>query len=217
MSEDDLADENNTKYLEELEQQNKKLINKNLDLSSAVSGSSFENNQNSNLIQYQLGSDDILDKIEHFLKGDMVKEDDEGNIIYVTQKNKDLVLLNPYGVNIIMQILENYVNRNTNLSFYDDERVNEILADLGDELADFVLCNYERIGLDTEYKKSRYKLLVLNILHIIESAYRRALFGKEREGINSTRIVTQTEGLGTANRDLSQQKRKFNLLDRKTW
>ncbi len=214
MSSEELTGDN---YLNALEQQNAELKNKNIELAGAVSSSSFNPAQDSNLIQYQLGSDDILDKIEHFLKGDKIKVDKDGNVFYETQKNKDLILLNDYGVNIIMQILGNYVNRNTNLSFYDEQRVNEILADFGDELADFVLCNYERIGLDTEYKKSRYKLLVLNILHIIESAYRRALQGKEREGINSTRIVTQTEGLGSINRNIPQAKKKFNLLDRKTW
>ena len=214
MAGEELPDDN---YLNALEQQNAELKNKNIELAGAVSGSSFNSNQDGNLIQYQLGSDDILDKIEHFLKGDIIKVDKEGNVFYEAQSNQDLVLLNSYGVNIIMQILGNYVNRNTNLSFYDEARVNEILADFGDELADFVLCNYERIGLDTEYKKSRYKLLVLNILHIIESAYRRALMGKEREGINSTRIVTQTEGLGSMNRNIPQTKKKFNLMDRKTW
>ncbi len=211
------GEENNADYLDALEKQNAELKNKNIELAGAVSNSSFPGHQDSNLIQYQLGSDDILEKIEHFLKGDIIKVDADGNVFYETQSNKDLVLLNPYGVNIIMQILGNYVNRNTNLSFYTEERVNEILADFGDELADFVLCNYERIGLDTEYKKSRYKLLVLNILHIIESAYRRALMGKEREGINSTRIVTQTDSLGSMNRNIPQEKKKFNLMDRKTW
>ncbi len=210
-------EDEDTAYLEALEKQNKDLLNKNTELSGVISTSSFNNQRDGNLVQFQLESEDILEKIEHFLKGDKIKEAD-GEIFYETQKNDDLVILNEYGVNSIMQILGNYVNKNTNLSYYDEERINEILGDLGDEVAAFLFCNYEKMGLTTEFKKSRYKLLVLNMLHIIESAYRRALQGKALESINSNNInISQNEGIGMYNRPNIPVKKKFNLFDRKTW
>ena len=70
------------------------------------------------------------------------------------------------------------MNRNTILSNYREDRVMEILHDLGHELADLVYINYEKMGLDTVEKRSRSALIVINVLHMIESSYNRALNGK---------------------------------------
>ena len=126
-----------------------------------------------------------------------------------------LILFNDYGVNAILSIIGNYIDKNTILSFYDEMRINEILADLGDELANFVYCNYEIMGMDTEFKKTRFQLTVLTILHAIESTYRRSLRGKTMEDLNSSRIFTQSDVIG--NRQQSLIKKKFNLLKPNTW
>ncbi len=203
--------------IDQLQEELKNQESKNNDLNSVISQSNFNNSTDENLIFFQLRSDDILEKIEHFFKGDIIKEDADGSVYYAKQTNEDLIILNEYGVNSMMQILGNYVNRNTSLSFYDEERINEILADVGDEISDFLLHNYEKMGLTTEFKKSRYKLLVLNTIHIIESTYRRAISGRESTQINSTQIYSQVDNIGSMNRMNIQPKKKFNLLNRKTW
>ncbi|KKL06301.1 hypothetical protein LCGC14_2597380, partial [marine sediment metagenome] len=114
--------------------------------------------------------------------------------------------------NSIMQILGNYINKNIILSYYDEERIYEILGDLGDELALFLYCNYEKMGMTTEFKKSRYILLVLNLLHIIESAYRRALHGNAMEQINTNTNIIQNERIGVGGGLMPMPKKKFNLL-----
>lgn len=211
-----MSDED-TVYLDALEEETKKLRNKNTELMGAVSNSSFNQQKDGNLIQFQLEADDILEKIEHFLKGDKIKEND-GEIYYEEQKNKDLIILNEYGVNSVMQILGNYVNKNTNLSYYDEERIYEIMGDLGDELAAFIFCNYEKMGLTTEFKKSRYKLLVINVLHIIESSYRRALQGQALIALNNNNInISQNEGFGNYRRPMIPVKKKFDIFSPKTW
>lgn len=212
--------EDNERYLNELENENQALKNKTNEMTGAMATTLFNKNDDSNLIQFQLETEDILDKLQHFLTGDIITQDEEGGFYYKKQKNKDLVLLNEYGVNSFMQIGQNYINKVTILSFYDEERIYEILADLGDELNKFMLCNYEKMGLDTEFKRSRYILIVINFLHLIESAYRRAIGGKEREEINTGRVVTESlnQGMGGMGRQPSQQvKRRFNLFNPKTW
>ena len=203
-------------YLNELEQQNKKLKSKNTEYQSNISNTSFNNSDDGNVVQWQLETDDILDKIEHFLKGDIVKTDKDGNVFYEKQKEKDLVILNEYGVNSIMQILGNYLNRNTILSYYNEERINEILGDLGDHIARFILCNYEKMGMDTQFKKSRYALLVLTILHAVESTYRRALHGTALKEINRHTNVIQSEQLGGP-RTMVNPKKRINPFKPSTW
>lgn len=186
---------------------------------SAVSNA-FYSSQNENLIIFQLELDNILEKIEHLLRGDVIKTDKEGNLFYATSTDKDLKLLNEYGVQLIMNVISFYLNRNTILSNYEPERIDEICYDVGDEISDVILCNYEKMGMDTEQKKSRYPLMVLSIIHIIESTYKRALGSGERESLRSGRIVTQTDrmpssmGMGYPQ---MQEKRNFKIFDPKTW
>lgn len=204
-------------FLSQIEGENQDLRSNATQLQTAMSSSMYQGQQDNNLIQYQLESTELLERIEHFLKGDYIAVNQEtGDQHYAKQENEDLVLFNEYGVNSIMNIIGNYIDKNTMLSYYDEERINEILADLGDTLADFIFNNYDRMGMTTEFKKSRYNMIVLNILHAIESTYRRALKGKEREEINSSRILTQSDITGGVPRG-GVPKKRFNPMSPRTW
>ena len=95
-------------------------------------------------------------------------------------------------------------------------RINEILADLAEELAKFIYCNYEKMGMDTEFKKTRFELTVITIIHSIESAYRRAISGNTMRELNSSRIFTQSDIKGSP-LGMSMQKKRFNLFKPRTW
>ena len=221
-------------FLKGLQEEADELQSKNTQLNTALSSSSYQGQEDANLIQYQIDTGEMLGKIEHFLRGEYIAIDKEGNESWtkpmkkvkfrnkktgkITIKeviNNDLILLNEYGVNSIMSIIGNYIDKNTILSFYDEMRICEILADLGDELANFIYCNYEIMGMDTEFKKTRFQLTVINILHIVESAYRRAIRGKTMEDLNTSRIFTQLDSIG--NKTQMPIKKKFNLFKRSTW
>ncbi len=178
---------------------------------SAYAYQAAQNNGESNLIMWQLELDNILERIEHLLKGDILKDDGQGNMDYFEPEDKRLVVLNQYGVQLIMNIISFYLNRNTILSNYTAERIFDILFDLGNELADLVYINYEKMGLDTVEKKSRAGVLVINILHMIESSYNRAIHGEERGSLRSARVVTQTQPLGPVAIQPQQSARRFSL------
>ena len=59
-----------------------------------------------------------------------------------------------------------------------------------------VYINYEKMGLETVEKRSRSSVLIMNILHMIESTYNRSLGGEERESLRTARVVTQTQSFG---------------------
>ncbi|KKM06326.1 hypothetical protein LCGC14_1745120 [marine sediment metagenome] len=205
--------------IQELQAEHAKDKTKNAELATALASSNYDSNERRNLIEYQLDSAELLSKVEHFLRGDFIDTDDKGNEYWAKQKDKDLIMLNNYGVNAVLLIMGNYVDKGTALSTYDDLRINEILADLGDELVKFIFCNYEKMGMDTQNKRTRYGLIVINILHMIESTYRRALRGKTSEDINTSKIFTQSDsmGMGGATRPGSERKRSMRLFDPRTW
>lgn len=201
---------------DDLQNEASEIKSENIQMKQALASSSYQQQDDNNLIQHQLETSEMLSKIEHFLKGETMGIDADGNEDWIKQENDELVLFNEYGVNSIMLIIGNYIDKNTILSRYDEMRINEILADLGDELSRFIFCNYEMMGMDTEFKKTRFQLTVITILHSVESAYRRALGGKTMEDLNSSRIVTQTDPLGNSLNGIAQKKR-FSLFKPTTW
>ena len=211
---DEQATNEHLEYLENLNKQKDAKIN---ELTNFAGSGIFGQAQESNLIIWQLELDNILERIEHLLKGDLIKDDGQGNIVYTTPTDKGLIILNDYGVQLIMNVISFYLNRNTILSNYDDKRIYDILYDLGNELADVVYINYEKMGMDCIEKKSRHEILILNILHTIESAYNRSLGGGERESLRSARIVTQSlTPLGSAY-PAARKKHRGGFLNPKNW
>ena len=279
---------------EELFEQNQQLKSRNTELAGALGNVSFNEQEEQNLIHYQLETDKILERIEHFLKGDQikfgekgahyiepikkvltsVKKDNKTNIKYYVQEFKelkkgsevlqevvvrisnkegeeidvqdedskkmlsrmkglDLVNLgykyievtdenkkpfNDYGVAELMRIMSMYITKETFLSYYSEERINEILGDLGDTLNNFLYCNYEKMGMDTKFKESKYTLICINLLHAVESCYRRALQGQEQENIRTRAIVTQSNSFGGSQPSrMAPVRKKWNPLKPSTW
>ncbi len=183
-------------YLRNLKEQRDEAVSKTNQMSTATN-SMFSSTQDTNLIEYQLGLDDILERIEHLLRGDVLKQDKKGNIRYEQPTNRDgsvnqeLQVLNEYGVQFLMNVVSSYLNRNTILSNYTEERIKEILFNLGNEITDQIYLNAEKMGLDTPERQKRYSIIVMQIVHIVESAYNRAIGGAELDSLRSARVVTQ--------------------------
>lgn len=144
-----------------------------------------------NFLHYQLSTDEMLEKLEHFYRSDYQGYDDEGDLVWKQQENKELVTFNDFGVSAIMEIISKYIDKNTILSDYTEQRIYEILGDIGDDLIMFILCNYEKMGMDTHFKKTKFRLIITTTTHIIESAYRRAKSGNTLKEINQSRVVGQ--------------------------
>jgi len=72
--------------------------------------------------------------------------------------------------------------------------------------------------MDTKFKESKYALIIINLLHVVESCYRRALGGSEQQHLITKSIVTQSQGVGGYNNlPANIGKQKWNPLKPKTW
>ncbi len=161
----------------------------NMNLTRSLSAMHSEK-KDGNILHLQISTDEMLAKLEHFYRGDVYSVDDDGEH-WNKPEDKDLITFNEYGVSSLMEVVTKYIDRNTILSYYNEERIYEILGDLGDELVLFILCNYVKMGLDTNFKKTKFRMIITTTLHIIESTYRRALRGKTIEEINQSRVIGQ--------------------------
>ncbi len=206
-------DDGNDAIIQELLQKVETAEAKSTHSSNMALNSSVMSNEN-NLVQYQLDVTELLDKLENFYKGAREGVDDNGNIVWVEAENEDLKPLNLYGVSCMMEIVTKYIDKNTSLSSYPEQRIYEILGDLGDEMVLFLFCNYEKMGMDTYAKKTKFRVLITTTLHVIESTYRKALRGNTSEIINQSKIVTQTDLIGNRMNNNPQNK-KFSYP--RTW
>lgn len=191
--------QNHIKVIEQelINERNKTLHATNTTLHSQMSG--FNSPQEDNLIRFQLDLREDLDRIYHLLKGNKLKEDDEGNLIYVEADDDDLKPFNEFGVQLIMNIMSFYLNRNTILSNYKDDVIDWKVYDFGLEITDLIFNRYEEMGMDTPEKIKMFPMIVKELVDTIHSAYLRAYHGGERESLRSARLVTQSEPLGNNN------------------
>ena len=203
-------------YITALEEENKSLQGKNIQLATDVSALGATGG-NGNLIQYQIENAELLEKIEHFYRGEYEGTLKNGEIGWVTPKDEAQRPMNAFGVSGMMETVSKYVDKNTILSYYSEQRIYEILGDLGDELVLYILANYEKMGMSDKFRKTKYRLLVITTLHMIESTYRKAIAGKTIEEINRSTIVTQSDSLGQRGFPQPQQKKRFNLFNPRSW
>ncbi len=205
-------DKQETDYIEAMQREMQDKDNRIAQVSNAA-GSMFAANQDPNLIEYQLDMDNILERIEHLLKGEKLVIKD-GNAVYESLEEDQI--FNEHGVQFLMNIMSFYLNRNTVLSNYSSERIDEILFDLGNELVDQIFLNYEKMGMDTKDKRKRYSIIVLQLIHTVESAYNRALNGGERESLRTARMVTQNADSSPKQQFIAPAK-KFSVFKPDTW
>jgi hypothetical protein len=220
-------DSPNINQIEQENLENLQLRNQNLGLVNALNSSSFGNNAlNQNLVEFQLEAEEFKENLRHYIAGDEIatKDDGRGGIItyYKEQTNEELKTLNDLGVSIVMRVVSGYVTKQTFLSVYSEERINEIIGELGQLLRVRIFSNADKVGLDTEFKLSDFSLLIFTILTFVENAYRRSIGGREREKIGESGIrIIQNQGFGGGmqgqTQPLQMPRKKFSLFNSKSW
>lgn len=162
----------------------------NVKLNQVINSISTEK-RDGNFLHHQISTDDMLDKLEHFYRGDKQGYDSDGNLEWQKETNSDLITFNEFGASSLMEIITKYIDKNTILSDYTEDRINEIIGDIGDELILFVLCNYHKMGMNTYFKKTKFRLIIATTTHTIESTYRRAKNGATMKELNQSKVVGQ--------------------------
>jgi len=155
-----------------------------------ASHSGFGSRVSDDVARWQLELNDILEKAEHVLKGDVVKFEN-GSTIWTAQDHPEENTLNEYGVQLIMKCLAMYINRNTILSDFTPDEVCYKTLDFGKELNNLVFMKSEEMGMDNEDKRKEYPMIIREMVDIVHSAYARAKDGRERESYRKMISVTQ--------------------------
>jgi hypothetical protein len=170
--------------------------------------SSFASKTEDNIVRWQLELNDILERAEHILKGD-IPEFKDGHIVWGKNPHPEKNTLNETGVHEIMKILALYVNRNKVLSDYSNEEINFKVFDFGRALNNLIFMRDYEFGLDTEEKRKNYEMLLTEMKDIVHDTYKRALDGAEkrslREMIQVTQATSTTSQLGGSGLTINNQ------------
>lgn len=183
--------------------------------------SMFGGEDPTNMIEAQLNLKEELDRIEHLLRGHIVEYDKEGNITYKNPPDPEMIPLNDYGVNLIMQVISFYINKNTILSNYDTMWIDLKMQDFSYELAELFEFKYYQMGMDTDSKRQLFPMIHRALTDSVHSTYLRALGGMERDSIRKSFFVNQNQAGQAMNhyptQQVPQQQRRRSLLNPASW
>jgi len=152
--------------------------------------SAFASRQEDNIVRWQLELNDILERAEHILRGDIPKFKD-GHIIWDKNPDPENNPLNAVGVNEVMKVLSLYVNRNKVLADYSNREINLKVFDFGRAINNLIFMRDIEFGMDTDEKRKNYEMLVTELKDIIHDTYKRALDGAEKRSLREMINVTQ--------------------------
>lgn len=138
---------------------------------SQMNTSMFNTGDNVNLVEWQLELDNILERIDHLLRGDELKFDNKGNVTWRDTQDKAKQIFNEYGVQEVLRVLSMYLNRNTILSNYDENTINWKVYDMGIELTDLVFMKYNIMFQLTTFEECAKKLLDKNVVQLDDDEY----------------------------------------------
>jgi len=162
--------------------------------SQTMAQASMMEQQEKGLAEEQLDLSSEKERLEHFFRGEILKTDENGNQYWKTPTDQRLVLLNDYGINKVMLLLDAYLTKIKLLSNYSEEIINQKMEDVATMVADEIFMEYREVGLDTDNKKKNYELIVRIIQDTIHDVYLRALGGKERDSIRKHWNIQENMG-----------------------
>lgn len=201
-------------YVRQLEEEYEDLRNNTKNINQGMQGvmSAYNTENEENLIKWQLDLKQDLEDIYHLLRGDIKVEDEKGNEFYKEAEDPDLRTFNEFGVQLVMNIMKFYLNRNTILSNYKEDVIEWKVYDFGIRISDLVHNKYEDMMTTIEQEEDEsekdfakrreehlaeklklYPLIVGELVDTVHSAYLRAYRGGERESLRKVMSVTQNE------------------------
>lgn len=96
--------------------------------------------QEKNLLKDQLDLTEEFERLQHFLRGEVLVITDG---VAEWKVNEDLVMLSEAGVNYCLLVIQSYLTKNTLLSNFDDETIQVKMEDISTTIADTLFMKYD--------------------------------------------------------------------------
>jgi len=179
-----------------LQTENEKLKGNNTNLHTNLTAQGAVEQNQQNLIQWQLDIGQELEFISHQLRGHVIKRDKQGNEFWAEPEDDEQKIFNERGAQEIEKVIRNYLIKNVLLSNYGIKEINQRVQQFANRIRRFIFLNFEEFGMDTPYKQKHFEMIVMNITDQVEAAFLRAMGGEERESLRRNIHITQTGTMG---------------------
>ena len=145
----------------------------------------FLDNNRPDLLKWQLDPREVIDEIEHKLRGEIFVNREKG----YQQLREPLV--NEMGINTLMVVVEAMISKMITLSNFDEKEINLLMLDFTNNIIDMLYVNYVYWGIN----KSHLRTIRIIICNPVHATLKRALNGGEREFLKTTerRIESYSE------------------------
>ena len=99
-------------------------------------------------ISEQLDLSEEIEKIGYLLRGySLEKNDKTQEYEWAKPESNELRILSDYGVRLIKNVIQFYLNKNTLLSNYDEDTINKKMEDFSNSLNDDIFMEYDKVFL----------------------------------------------------------------------
>lgn len=130
---------------------------------------------NSDFFMFRITSDEILEYMEHKLRGEEFDEKTKGWV----QKFKPWC--SDEFINVVLSTIADYANRNTYLGNFDTDEINHKCNSIKKKIAKLLFKNYVKYKIE----KAKRSLLVDKIINTIHSSLSRCEHGMEARQLSS--------------------------------
>lgn len=136
--------------------------------------------------KWQLSGLDTIEEIRQRLKGNYFDIEKEAWIKVCDP------WMNDEGIGRIASIMNNYINKNIQLSYFEPDVIENMTLGFAGELSALLQYYYDQFGIKKEY----VGIIACMLVDVVYAALMRARFGKESQFIENTeqRRIIQTEG-----------------------
>jgi len=214
LKESGYTDEQISQALRELEEEELSSVTNRGGYSTQATSMYRASNVNDDVAKTQMLVDDILERMEHQLKQDIVLFD------YKTQKKEwaphpepEKRTLNDYGVHLIMKHMSMYINRDTLMADLKEEQIGYLALDFGKKLNNLIYTKYEEMGMDTQDKRKEYPALTWNLTMKVFITLTRPKEARERDTYRKMTSINLTQPLMNTPQQQPQQTRVRGLLN----
>jgi len=149
-------------------------------ISGVFTSEQVPQNRNPELTRWQLSPDEITEKIEHYLKGEIPLWDSEQDMWVWKHKGKRL--MNDRGVRIVMSLLYPHIEKNAVLSTLSINEISYVMKFIHKHLSIHLASKLD------EYEMDRNDLtLIMDIItNTIWFALKRAMDGAEKKFLSAS-------------------------------
>src|SRR3990167_794896 len=153
----------------------------------------FSGHNTEGAIQYQVETGVIIEELEHSLKGEVLKVDEEGRPEWL-KLDEWQPLINDYGLSRIMVIIRTRANKIYTLTSYNEEDIIRMTVDVGENVIDLIYTNWNEYEIKDAPSASMITDMVCDTVYAVAKKSHNSRFLRHIGSIQSINEVGQYRG-----------------------